>query len=505
MSKLKLASILLLFSTFVLKFSSMLRDVTIGYFFGSSALTDAYFAAMTIPNAIILFMLTGMKGAFLPSYFKYEEQKRGYSHLTNVVKGTFIVGVIISIIGAVLAPFIIRLFYPSFTEGPAYQVAVWTLIIYFLSVMLVGINSVYEGYFDAKKKFSFSTFSQTVVVFCTIAFMILFHRQLSIYAIPIGYLVGTIISFLIKFIYLTPKKFLYWKQKLNIKEVSAFYMIFLPVGLTIAVGQINMFVNTLFAANLGDGVVTNLNYAFRLVNIPQAIFGVVIATIIFPILAEAKSNNNNALFKRGIEKGLTYMFLFLAPAVAGMVVIMEQLVRLVYERGAFDTSATALTSEYAIFYIGSVLFYSIQAVIAKGFYTLEKGHYILRVGIISIFVNVIFNAILSKLMGPAGLALSSSIVGFVYSAITFTTLYKLMGGFNLKYVGKEYFKIIVSTAIMVGFLLLVSLVISNFNNTIYVVVMVITGVIAYLTGLLLCRVESLKEVLKRRKKKIGTS
>ncbi|WP_456277569.1 murein biosynthesis integral membrane protein MurJ [Bacillus sp. AK128] len=504
MSKLKLASILLLLSTFILKFSSMLRDLVIAQFFGDSYMADAYIAAMTIPNAIILFMLTGMKDAFLPSYYKFEEQGRGFSHLTNVVKGTFLIGAIISLIGAILSPLLIRFLYPDFNEHGT-EIAIWTAVIYFVSVMVVGINAVYEGYFDAKRKFSFSTFSQTVVVICTIGGTYLLHEELGIYSVAIGYLVGTMISFLIKVLYFKPSKLMLWSQKLDRHEVQAFYLIFLPVGLTIAVGQVNLFVNTLFAARLGEGVVANLNYAFRLVNIPQAIFGVVIATIIFPILAEAKSKGNTKLFSTGIEKGLMYMFLFLAPAVAGMLLLMKEIVQLVYERGAFDANATALTTEYALFYIGSVLFYSIQAVIAKGFYTLEKGHYMLRIGVISIVCNIIFNAILSNVMGASGLALSSSLVGLVYSVITFVTLYKMTGGFNIKLIGKEYSKIILATVIMVVALLGVQYIefIEQLPVFIYLVFMVMLGALVYFTVLILMKTSSLQEMLKRSTKLKG--
>ena len=99
-----------------------------------------------------------------------------------------------------------------------------------------------------------------------------------------------------------------WSQQINRAEVKDFYGIFWPVGLTIAVGQINLMVNTFFAARLGEeGIVSNLNYAFRLVNIPQAIFGVTIATIVFPIIAKARSESNMIDFRKGIEKGLLYI------------------------------------------------------------------------------------------------------------------------------------------------------------------------------------------------------
>mgnify|MGYP005839971575 CR=1 FL=1 len=480
----------------------MLRDIVIANLFGDAYIADVYFAAMTIPNAIILFMLTGMKDAFLPSYYKYEKLGKGFSHLTNIVKGTFWISAFISLIGALLSPFLIRILYPNFQQYEyGIQIATWTAIIYFIAVTFVGINAVYEGYFDSRRKFSFSTFSQTIVVLSTIGSALLFYKQIGIYSVPIGYLAGTVLSFLLKLFYLKPNKFMRWKQQLDRKEVTAFYLIFLPVGLTIAVGQVNLFVNTLFAARLGEGVVANLNYAFRLVNIPQAIFGVTIATIIYPILAQAKSKDDMKLFKSGIEKGLTFMFLFLAPTVAGMLVLMKEIVQVVYERGAFDTAATALTTEYALFYVGSVLFYSIQAVIAKGFYTLEKGHYMLRIGLISIIVNIIFNAILSKVMGASGLALSASLVGLIYSTITFTTLYKISGGFHIWSVAKEYGKIVIATAVMVVTLIGIEFQfgLSQLGVFPYLLLMISIGALTYFAILYVVRSNSVTEILAARK------
>ena len=254
---------------------------------------------MTIPNAMILFLLTGMKDAFLPSYYKFEAIGKGESHLTNILKSTFIITTIFAILGILLSSPLMKIIYPTFSEFEyGTHIAVWTSIIYFASLIFVGVNAVYEGYFDAQKKFSFSVFSQTVVVLITILFTVLFHEKWGILSVPMGYFIGTFLSLLIKIIYRTPKKFMNWSQQINRAEVKDFYGIFWPVGLTIAVGQINLMVNTFFAARLGEeGIVSNLNYAFRLVNIPQAIFGVTIATIVFPIIAKARSESNMIDFR----------------------------------------------------------------------------------------------------------------------------------------------------------------------------------------------------------------
>lgn len=486
MSKLRTASIVFLISTFVLKFSSMIRDLVIAGLFGDSYTADAYLAALTIPNAIILFMLTGMKDAFLPSYIQYDKRGQGFSHLTNVAKGTAGICLFISLIGALLSPWLVRMLYPEFAKYEhGIQIATWTSALYFLSIPFVGINSVYEGFFDAKKKFSFSTLSQTIVVVSTVGSALFFHKKLGIYALPIGYLAGTLLSLVVKIIYTTPGKFLVWTQKLDKSEVKKFYAVFMPVGLTIAVGQINLMVNMLFAARLGEGVVANLNYAFRLVNIPQAIFGVTIATIVFPFLSEKK------LFTYGIERGLAFMFLFLAPTITGMVLLMEPLVKIVYERGAFGPTATTETAQFALFYMGSVLFYSIQAVIAKGFYILEKGHYMMRIGFISIGVNILSNWILSNFMGAPGLALSASVVGLIYSVATFITLFNLTEGFNLRYLAVEYGKVLAASALMA----VVLAALLPGHGFIYLITMTIIGTAVYFVSLFLLKSQSLRELL----------
>ena len=501
MNKMKIASLLFLLSTFVLKFSSMIRDLIIAALLGDSYQADVYFAAMTIPNALILFLLTGMKDAFLPSYFKYDALGRGKEHLTNIVKSTFILSTVVAIVGVLLSPSIFSIFYSNFKQFEhGMFIAVWTAILYFSSLIFVGVNAVYEGYFDAQKKFSFSVFSQTVVVLFTIAFGLLFHDQWGILAFPIGYLVGTAASLVIKLVYTTPKKFINWQQKIDREEVRLFYSIFWPVGLTVAVGQINLLVNMFFSARLGDeGIISNLNYAFRLVNIPQAIFAVTIATMVFPIIAKAHGERNMKEFKIGIEKGLLFLLIFLTPALAGMVTLMDELVELVYQRGKFTATSTSIVASYSILYIGSTFFYSIQAVIAKGFYTLEKGHYMMRIGVLSIVLNIISNWIFSQQFGAQGIAISASVVALLYSLITFTTFWKLVGGLNRRYLLKNTLQVVIATIMMTILITIADRFtdIAELPPLLHILTIALPGVIIYFGVLMLFKNEFVKTIISK--------
>lgn len=499
MSKFKKTSILFFLSTLLLKFSSMFRDIVIAHEFGASDIVGAYNAAMTIPNTFILFMLTGMKDAFVPSYIKYEKQGKGFAHLTNIVKGTFYFGLLVSFTGVLLSPFLISLLYPAF-ENNIKTLAIWTSSMYFLSVFLAGVNAVYEGYFDANTKYSFSTFSQTIVVFCTIGSTLLLSEQMGGYSIAFGYLVGTIMSFLIKVFYFRPKNLIAWKQKTDFNEVKRFYYIFIPVGLTTMVGQINLNISNFYAGRFGAEPISYLNYAFRLVSIPQAFFGVTVATIIFPFIAKARANRDWEGFKRGIEKGLSMMFLWLAPTITGMILLMEEIIQIVYQRGAFDAAATAETSNVAYYYLGSVLFYSIQVIIAKGFYTLEKGNLILRIGILSILLNLVFGYVFSNWIGYKGLALSTSVVGCIYTLLAFVILNKRVGWLSMNYLGKEYGKIILASIGMGIILWNIKGYFEQLNVFLYFAIMAIIGAGVYFLFAGLLKIDPFLEVITKKDK-----
>ncbi|WP_163071240.1 murein biosynthesis integral membrane protein MurJ [Priestia flexa] len=501
MKSLKIASILLLVSTLFLKFSSMIRDLVIANYFGTSYIVDAYNAAMIIPNAFILFMLTGMKDAFIPSYLRYEKEGKGKSHLTNIVKSTFFICLVISILGSIAAFFYFPASYPNFSKA-AIDIGIYTAILYFLSLSLVGVNAVYEGVFDANSQYSFSVFSQTVVVLFTILSTILLQDVMGGYAIALGYLLGTLASFLIKVVYFKPKNLLLWKQKIDREEVKIFYKVFIPVGVTIMVGQINLTVNFFFAGSFGEGVISYLNYAFRLVSIPQAIFGVTVATIIYPLIVKALNDKNEERFKTGIEKGLTFMLMLLVPTLVIMSFYMKDIVQIAYERGAFDATSTLKTTDASYYYFGSVFFYSLQAILAKGFYSLGKGHVIMRIGLLSILLNVIFNLTFTKFLGYQGLALSMSVVGFFYTAIVFVMLNRLINGFHFRYLLKETTKILVaSIPVMVAMYILKDIQALNDLHVLgrFTVVCLVGGLV-YLISTFIFKVDGIMIVLRKRKR-----
>ncbi|SEH44160.1 putative peptidoglycan lipid II flippase [Halobacillus karajensis] len=501
-SKLGLASILFIGATLLLKVSGLIRDMVIAYYFGDSYVADAYLAAFIIPNMLILFMTNGMKNALVPSYIQSVEENRGKTYLGQVFKGTLVLAFILSIIGMLLAPVIMPLLYPNFSEE-ATQIATWVTIIFFACISFVGMNSVLEAFFDAESKFSLSIVSQIIVILSSIFAAFLFANQIGAYSLALGYLVGTVLSLIFKLFLVVPRKVMDVKQKIDWPEVKQFYWIFLPVGLTVAVGQVNLMVGTIFAGHQGEGAVTYINYAKNLVHMPQAIFGVTIATIIFPLLSKAITANDTDQFKRGIEKGLTTMYLVLLPAVIGMMLLMPNLIELFYERGAFSDAATEATTQVAYLYFGSVVFFSLNNVINKGFYTMKKGHLILMISIGSIALNVLFNFLLAEWLGYRGIPLAASLMALFYTAACLVVFVRLVGGLDFKYLVKDYVKITVAVAVMSGAVIGLQQVITSWPNLLQIISVAVVGAVVFIACSFALKTQAflflLRNITKRKK------
>lgn len=495
-SKLGLASVLFIGASLLLKVSGLIRDMVIAYYFGDSYVADAYLAAFIIPNMFILFMTTGMKNAFVPSYIDSLEAGQGKYHLSQIFKGTIVISFVISMIGMALAPVYIPLLYPEF-GADATSIAVWVTIIFFAALIFVGMNAVLEAFFDAENKFSLSMVSQIIVILTSIFAAFLFANQIGAFSLAIGYFVGTVISLIFKLILMRPDKPMKLKGKFDWPEINHFYHVFIPVGLTVAVGQINLMIGTIFASHFEEGAVTYINYAKNLVHMPQGIFGVTIATIIFPILSKAIATDDNKMFKRGIEQGLTVMFLVLLPSIVGMLLLMPNIIELLFQRGAFDLEATMATTEVAYFYFGSVLFFSLNNVINKGFYSLKKGHLILIISGASILLNFLLNFLFTNWIGYQGIPLAASVNAAFYVGATFVIFLKLVGGMNIKYLTVDYIKVIAATLVMSGGVLLVLPWVDSLHNILQILIVGMVGAVIYAAVSYLLKVQSFHFLLNK--------
>ncbi|QBP41761.1 murein biosynthesis integral membrane protein MurJ [Paenisporosarcina antarctica] len=494
---LTISGLLLILATLILKFSGLLRDMVLAYYFGDSNEASAYLVAFILPNIFILFFATGMKNSFVPSYILATINNKSEHHFSQIMRVTTIFGLSVTAIGIVFSPIILPRMYPDF-NAETIQLTITVATIFFVSITFSAMNSVYEAYLDAESRYSISVFSQTIVITSSILSAILFSQQIGIYAFAYGYLVGAVLSFLMKKFFFIPKNSHTIGGKLDKNEIKPFVMIFIPVGITVMVGQVNLIIDTIFAGQFAEQAVSYLNYAKNIVHFPQAIIGVTIGTIIFPVLSKAVANKDKQQFNRSVEKGLILTLFLILPAIAGMMLLMEELIEIIYQRGAFTAQASSATATVAYFYVGSVLFFSLQNTINKAFYAKQNGHIILRISIFSVFLNIALNFLfIYWLKSYIGIPLASSVMAAVYFGLNIIVYQKTEDRLNWTYLMKSIGKIVLSLALMVAILMLSSTLLKDMHPIVNILSTSIIGAIVYLSSSYILKIDVFSDVVKR--------
>jgi len=183
-------------------------------------------------------------------------------------------------------------------------------------------------------------------------------------------------------------------------------------------------VNSGFAARLGDGPVSWLNIAFRLMQLPLGIFGVAVGTVTLPTVARSAAVGDTRGFQSALAHALRLVMLLTIPAAIGLIILAQPIIAVIYQHGRFDAYATSQTAGALRFYALGLAAYSAVKVLAPAFYALDRRYLPMLVSLISIISNFVLNwFFMFKLqLGHRGLALSTSLV-----AITnFLLLYIMM-------------------------------------------------------------------------------
>jgi putative peptidoglycan lipid II flippase len=197
-----------------------------------------------------------------------------------------------------------------------------------------------------------------------------------------------------------------------------------PATIAASAVQVNVAVNSGFASTLGNGPITWLNIAFRLMQLPLGVFGVAVATVTLPLVSRSAAMGNTQEFRGALAHAIRLVMLLTIPSAIGLIILAEPIIALIYQHGRFTAGATVQTAAVLRFYAIGLAGYAGVKVLAPAFYALDKRHLPMVVSLISIGVNFGLNWLFTFHLGlgPRGLALSTSFVAMT----NFLLLYVMM-------------------------------------------------------------------------------
>jgi putative peptidoglycan lipid II flippase len=198
-----------------------------------------------------------------------------------------------------------------------------------------------------------------------------------------------------------------------------------PAVVAASAVQVNVMVNSHFASMVpGDGPVSWLDYAFRLMQLPLGVFGVAIGTVTLPLVSRHAALGDTTALRAALSKGLRLGFLLTVPSSIGLACLADPIISIIYERGRFDAASTAQTAAALRFYAIGLAAYAGIKVLAPAFYAVGRRKTPMLVSFWAIGVNLILNwyFTLHLQMGHRGLAISTGCI----AVANFTALYLLM-------------------------------------------------------------------------------
>jgi len=430
-----------------------LCNIVIAALFGASAQTDAYVIGFTIPRFFLNVLGGGsLTAAFVPVFKTYmgkDEKKEAWDLAIDVLNIILILVAFLSIIGILLAPLLVSLFAPGFDKDTALLTAKITRII-FPSLIFFCLASIAKAILQAQHRFTIPSLTPIALNLSIILSALFLSRYIGVISLAIGVVLGGIAQLSIQWPSLVRAGMRYRFSIRYHPGIRKILLLFIPLLGGVVVSRLNRLVARILASMLEQGSIAALNFADLISQIPVTIFGVSLATVIFPNLVEKAVGENLERFKDTFLKSLRMVFFITLPISIGMIILRIPLIRILFERGEFTHQDTIMTATALMYFaIGSVALASVH-ILLRGFYALKDTKTPVIIGIIALIGNVIFNLILIRFMGLGGLALGTSLAAILRVLLLTSSLNKRLEGMNMGHLFSGLFKILLCSLIMGG-------------------------------------------------------
>jgi len=405
------------FFTFLSRVLGLVRDMVIAGLFGAGMAADAFFVAFRIPNLLRrLFAEGSMTIAFIPVFSEYlirKGRKDAFQMARAVLTVLCLLLIFTVLLGIIFAPWIVRLVAFGFGgQGEKYQLTVWLTRITFPYVAAISLVAFFMGVLNSLKRFTAPAAAPIFLNIGMIAGALYFSRRVDppIVGVALGVLLGGFLQVILQLPWALGEGFRpvpTWRPRHP--AVARIGRLMLPALFGSAVYQVNQLVGTLLASFLKEGSISWLYYADRLVQFPLGVFAIAVSTAALPSLSDQAARGEDGAFFETLSHGLRLVLFIALPSMAGLIILREPIVSVLFERGQFDAMATRMTCQALLYYTLGLWAFSGIRVVVSAFYALQDTRTPVKVATWCLAANALFSVALMGPMGHGGLALSLSL------------------------------------------------------------------------------------------------
>ncbi|MBO7244967.1 MAG: murein biosynthesis integral membrane protein MurJ [Alphaproteobacteria bacterium] len=428
------------FGTTLSRIVGFIRDILIAKFLGASMMADAFFVALRFPNLFrSLFAEGTLNVAFVPilsGIMQSNGEKKARVFARNVFSFLFYVLLLFTILVEIFMPNFMFVLAPGFEEIDG-KLALTTNLsrITFPFLIFVSLVSLLAGMLNAKEKFWAAAFTPTILNLTMIASLFgirpfIHSPYAAAYALSIGVLLAGIIEFIFLYWHLKKADFLIglispFKALFHLsKEVKTLLKKMAPGVLGSGVYQINLFFDTFLVSFVGAGAISWLNYAHHLFQLPVGIIGTAIGTALLPLLSKHIKAKEIDKANTQVSRALELSVAMSTASMAGLMLLSEPIIRILFERGLFSSSDSTHTAWALIVFSIGLPAYMLTKTLSPFFFAKGDTKTPVQIAVVGVILNAVLAIILMQFLGYLGIALATGITVWINACQYIIRLHK---------------------------------------------------------------------------------
>lgn len=443
------------FFTFLSRILGLVRDMVVAFFFGSGMAADAFFVAFRIPNLLRrLFAEGSLTIAFIPIFTEYlhnKSREEAFQLARIILTLLSAILIIVTILGIMFSPWIVRFQAWGFGSGTKYELTVLLTRITFPYIFCISLIALFMGILNSLRHFAAPAASPIFLNVGIIASALLISPRLSepVVGLAWGVLIGGVLQILLQLPWLFKRGVsllpLWMPKHPAVRRIG---LLMVPAIFGSAVYQFNSYIGLLLASFLPQGSVSWLYYADRLVQFPLGVFSIAFSTAALPTLSAQMAGNQFRDFENTLGHSLRMIFFITFPSMAGLIVLGQPIIRLLFERGRFDAFSTTMTQQALIYYTMGLWAFSGVRIAVAAFYAHQDTKTPVKVAVVTAVLNIIFSLILMRFLQHGGLALGLSLASSFQFVLLLFLLKRRLPEWNLMPIVNSAVKSLAASVIM---------------------------------------------------------
>jgi putative peptidoglycan lipid II flippase len=417
--------------TMLSRIAGLVRDMVYLNLFGANRYMDAFLVAFKIPNFLRrLFAEGAFAQAFVPVLTEVRTQRGDLAvkDLVDKVAGSLSVVLGgITVISMAAAPLIILLFAPGFHQDPLkFELAASMLRLTFPYLLLISLTAFAGGILNSYGKFAASAFTPVLMNFTMIGFALWVSPLMTqpVMALAWGVLVSGAVQLIFQLpslrqIHMLPRFRLGFKDP----DVKRILNLMIPAMFGVSVSQINLLLDTVLASFLVTGSVSWLYTAERMTELPLGLIGIAVATVILPSLSEKYAQKSDKEFRSMLDWALRVIVLVGLPASIAMGMLAKPLMAALFLHGKFTVHDVEMSAGALQALSGGILAFMMIKVFAPGYFSRQDTRTPVKIGIIAMVANMVFNLMLVWHFKHVGLAMASTLSAFLNAGLLYWGLH----------------------------------------------------------------------------------